>query len=342
MKNYLKIFCLSLVFISACGDNRDSTEWLVPQEEIFDGGPGKDGIPSIDTPNFSSVQDINFLEDTDLVIGYFNEGQIRAYPHDILDWHEIVNDDIANKSVALTYCPLTGTAIGWDRNVGNNKTTFGVSGKLYNSNLIPYDRNTDSYWSQIGLNCINGELFSTEIKTVPLIETTWETWKTAYPNSMVLNTDTGFSRTYGVYPYGDYITNHSRLAFPVEPLDDRIPAKERVLGLLSDAGNKSYRLSSFGNGKLVVDSIGDETYLIIGSQTLNFIVAYAIESDAEDWSYDPTNLPVIAKDGSGNALTIHGDIVDGPLSETSLSPTVSFMAYWFSLGAFYPGIDIYE
>ena len=147
-----------------------SDDWLIPQNEVRDGGPGKDGIPSIENPNFSSIEQIDFLEEQDIVIIVETGEDIKAYPHPILDWHEIVNDDIiemvngelvANSSLSLTYCPLTGTAIGWDSNVAGTKTSFGVSGLLYNSNLMPYDRATDSYWSQMEHKCVKGELAGT-------------------------------------------------------------------------------------------------------------------------------------------------------------------------------------
>ncbi len=254
MKNQIIILLAIVTMISACSkDEEDKPNvpptntptaidgWLVPSNQVFDGGPGKDGIPSIDNPSFSPVSEVTFLGDNDLVVGVVNGDVVKAYPHRILDWHEIVNDDIGSKSLAITYCPLTGTAVGWDRMIDDVKTEFGVSGKLYNTNLMPYDRLTDSYWSQIGLNCVNGELLSRKIITSAVIETKWSTWKSMYPNSQVMNLNTGYSRDYTVYPYGDYITNNSKLIFPVTPKDDRLPAKQRVLGVLSNTVNKVYQ-----------------------------------------------------------------------------------------------------
>ena len=171
---HLVLLCVMIIFI-ACSKDAETTsgsqEWLVPSNEVRDGGPGQDGIPSIDTPNFSTVSQVGFLNPNDIVIAIETEGGVKAYPHPILDWHEIVNDDLAGgKSLALTYCPLTGTAIGWDGMVNGNKTTFGVSGLLYNSNLIPYDRVTDSNWSQMSHKCVNGPLIGTEIGTFHVVE----------------------------------------------------------------------------------------------------------------------------------------------------------------------------
>ena len=159
--NYTWIFILLLTLTYGCNKEANpqsaSSEWLIPSGEVQDGGPGKDGIPSIDQPQFNTSEAVDFPSENDLIVGMVNDGIAKAYPHPILDWHEIVNDNIGDKAVALTYCPLTGTAIAWNRTINGETTTFGVSGKLYNSNLIPYDRATDSYWSQAKLECVNGE-----------------------------------------------------------------------------------------------------------------------------------------------------------------------------------------
>ncbi|MEM9937151.1 MAG: DUF3179 domain-containing protein, partial [Bacteroidota bacterium] len=192
-----------------------NNSWLIPQELVFDGGPGKDGIPSIDNPAFISVNEVDFLDDNDLIIGFREGDVVRGYPHPILDWHEIVNDEVGNTKIALTYCPLTGTASGWNRVINGTETTFGVSGLLYNTNLIPYDRNTDSNWSQMRLDCVQGTLRGTAVDLLPVLETSWSTWKKLYPTAEVLSTNTGFSRNYSRYPYGDYRTNDNNLIFPV-------------------------------------------------------------------------------------------------------------------------------
>lgn len=341
MKRSYLIFLGFLIFIS-CNSQRNASDWLIPSEEVFDGGPGKDGIPSIDNPQFSSVSGIQFLNDEDLVVGIINGPTVRAYPHPILDWHEIVNDEVGDLQVAITYCPLTGTAIGWDRNVNGTLTEFGVSGKLFNSNLIPYDRATDSYWSQIGLNCVNGEWLSTEIKTIPLIETSWKTWKALFPSSQILNTTTGFNRSYGEYPYQDYKTNHNRLFFPVDPLDTRLPAKDRVIAVLENNGAKAYRLALFGSDKVIEDTVGDKNIVVIGSQEKNLMLAFENSLGLENLTISFDQLPLIAVDADGNKLGVDGRIYAGPRTGQRLEPLNAFIGYWFSLGAFYPEIEIYE
>ncbi len=339
----MKYISLILVlFLFACGDsNSSSDEWTIPSSEVFDGGPGKDGIPSVDDPEFDSVTNTDYLDENDLVVGVIVNGTAKVYPHPILDWHEIVNDNISSQSFALTYCPLTGTALAWDRNVNGSETTFGVSGKLYNSNLMPYDRESDSYWSQLGLESVNGELVGTPANVFPLIETTWATWKAAYPNAQVMTTNTGFSRNYNQYPYGDFRTNHNNLIFPVSPFDNRLPAKERVFAALSTSTNRVYSIELFEDAQLIQDNIDSQEIMIIGSKADNFMVGFN-NPGLEGLSYVANALPVIAEDQDGNRITLSGAITSGPMSGTQLTPLKSVIGYFFSLGAFYPGIEIYE
>lgn len=321
-------------------------EWTVPRNEVLSGGPGKDGIPSVDEPKFVSPAEADYLVDNDLVLGYKVGNDIRAYPHNILNWHEIINDDIAGKHVAVTYCPLTGTGIGWDRELAGDVTTFGVSGKLYNSNLIPYDRKTDSFWTQIGLEAINGELKGKEVNTFFLVETTWKTWKTMYPETKVVSSNTGHSRNYRGYPYGDYRTDHDDISFPVKPMDNRLPAKERVHGIVVNEEAKVYRFSSFpGKINLVQDEFNGVPVVVVGSQEDNFIVSYEgdkQEGNTLEFKVVEDALPVILEDSKGNRYDIFGEVVEGPGKGNKLTPTTSFIGYWFSWGAFYPGVEIYE
>ncbi len=339
MKNLL---FLTILLLFGCNkdDNQAQTDWLIPFDEVLDGGPGKDGIPSVDAPQFDNVSDISFLNDNDLVIGMFHNGVSKAYPHQILDWHEIVNDDLSDISYALTYCPLTGTGIAWDRVIDGSKTSFGVSGKLYNTNLMPYDRATDSYWSQIRLDCVNGTQINKVINTYPIIETTWSTWKAAYPNSEVMNLTTGSNRNYGSYPYGDYRTNHSNIIFPVSNTDDRLPAKERALIVMGDQTKKVYSIELFAEDRAIEDTIDGTTIIVIGSKSKNFIVAYE-KGNLTEVVAVTDQLPTIATDTNGNRINLDGTIESGPLQDVQLTTFNSFIGYFFALGAFYE-VEIYE
>lgn len=364
MKNIFLLTIFGMLFVMSCGSSDsninsplegnggsnsgngdiDSNDWLIPVSEVRDGGPGKDGIPSIDNPKFSTVQEVlNIVSDDLLVIGIKVGNEVRAYPHFILDWHEIINDDIEDVSIAITYCPLTGTGIGWDRIVnGGTKTTFGVSGLLYNNNLLPYDRSTDSNWSQIRLQCVNGKRIGERPKIIPLVETTWGVWKSMYPQTKILNTNTGFSREYSRYPYGDYRTSNSFLIFPVNPTDDRLPSKERVLAVIDNEISKVFRFNSFGDGKVIKDVFYGRQILVVGDTKT--IVSFELDSETSvlTFEYDYNNSETFFKDNEGTAWNIFGEAISGPRKGAKLKPKISFIAYWFSIGAFYPQAEIYS
>ena len=317
------------------GTPNDFTEWSIPKSEVFDGGPGKDGIPALENPNFVQAQSVSVLKDSDLVLGFKNGNDIRAYQHIILDWHEIINDKVGDVALAVTYCPLTGTGIGWNREIKGTETTFGVSGLLYNTNLIPFDRSTNSNWAQILNESVNGSLLGEKIDLIKLVETDWKTWKALYPSTKVVGLNTGFSRTYGVSPYGDYNTNNSRFLFPV-PKDARLPSKDRVHAIVDGKGAKVYQFGDFTSTNIFKDSFQTKDYVIIGNE--NFIVSFELNEEQNtlvyDYVYDGTS-DVVAQDSKGNRYTVFGEAVSGPDAGIKLKPSASFMAFWFSIPAFY-------
>jgi len=317
-----------------------NSDWLIPIDQILDGGPGKDGIPSIDDPQFTKASEITFMNDDWLVTGIVHDGKIKAYPHPILDWHEIVNDEIGSLELAITYCPLTGTGIGWDRNINGQVTTFGVSGLLYNTNLMPYDRLTNSTWSQQRLDCVNGELIGNRINTYSLVETTWKTWKSSFPESEVLNTNTGHNRSYGNYPYGDYRSNNTRILFPISNEDNRLPNKERVLGVFIGDQQKVYTFQPNSIGiELLEDQLSITDLIIIRSVEHNFIIAFT-KLPGTEYSVVNNNFPYILENQDGVQYNILG------IPDSNGAPVLQlpeqFIGYWFSWGTFYPDIDIYE
>ncbi len=320
--------------------------WLIPAAEVKDGGPGKDGIPSIDNPTFLSASDALYLEDEDLIVGYKKGDEVRAYPHKILDYHEIVNDVVNGSSVTITYCPLTGSAIGWVPIANNATTEFGVSGLLYNTNLIPYDRTTDSNWSQMRLECVNGPLSGTKIETFHIVETTWKTWKEMYPATKVLSNFTGFSRNYDIYPYGDYKTNHQNLLFRVNPDDNRLPRKDRVLGVIVNEEARVYQVAKLSDEiQTINDSYNGEDIVVLGSKSKNFLVAFnraLIDGTILDFEALSNEGPIVMEDNEGNKWDIFGEAVSGPRKGVRLKHSTSFIGYWMAWGAFYPNADIFQ
>lgn len=342
---YLFSSCANDDFVppTTTGGTVNTTEWLIPTDEVRDGGPGKDGIPSIDSPGFDDIASTDYMDSDDLIIGFKVGEEVRAYTHPVLDWHEIVNDRIGDVNIALTYCPLTGTAIGWDRKINGFVTTFGVSGLLYNSNLIPYDRNTNSNWSQIRLDCVNGALAGREIELFQVVETTWETWQAMYPDSKILTTFTGFSRQYGTYPYGNYRTSED-LIFPVSRTDNRLHPKERVLGLIVEGKVKAYTFDSFETAAVVEDNFNELDLIVAGSKADNYLVAFQRTHEGLTFSAfsNPEFPDVIMKDDEGNEWNIFGEAVVGPRVGERLDNVTSFIGYWFSWAAFYSDVEIFE
>lgn len=328
--------------------NRINTDWRLPKDEIIDGGPGKDGIPALEDPKLvsSSNAEASYLFENELVMGIISEDQVHAYPHNVLDWHEIINTTVGDLFVSITYCPLTGTGTAWDRKIEDEVTTFGVSGLLYNSNLIPYDRLSNSNWSQMLLQGVQGKLADKRVKTYNVIETTWKTWKNMYPNTVVVSEVVGLGRNYNLYPYRDYKTSDFIL-FPVNNEDDRLHPKERVLGITYDTQGTVYRFESVQGGGLIHDQFEGKDIMVIGNDTENYLVSYYKEDvdgnpiDVE-FEYVANELPVILKDNLGNYWDIFGKVVEGPNLGLTLKPTGGFIGYWFSWAAFFPDIKIYE
>ena len=309
-----------------------ATDWIIPVNKVLDGGPGRDGIPALENPIMVNAQSASLLSDSDLVLGYKKGNDIRAYQHDVLDWHEIINDNIDDVSLAITYCPLTDTGIGWNRFIDGIETTFGVSRLLYQTNLIHFDRATKSNWSQILGESVNGSLVGKDIDLITLVETDWKTWKTMFPNTTVIGLNTGFSRTYGTYPYSDYKTNNNLFFFPT-PKDTRLPSKDRVHGITIGGFAKVYRFSDFETSHIITDTFRERNYLLVGNA--NFIASFELDASQNvldfEYIFDGTSDAVL-QDNQGGQYNIFGEALSG---SGQLKPSESFMGYWFSIPAFY-------
>jgi len=230
------------------GESVSGTDgWLVPKDNVFVGAL-RDAIPAIEEPEYHVNKDdtpTDILPNiSSVVVGIKYNGTSKLYPHNILNWHEIINDKISDYYYSIIFCPLTGTATVWNRKIDNTITTFGVSGLLYNNNVMPYDRKTNSIWSQMLLKSVQGELTGTNSENYFVLETNYETWIEISKDHQLMNTNTGYSRDYSRNPYGTYPSN-STINFPVNFIDTRLHPKERVLGVIVDGKAKAYRFSSF-------------------------------------------------------------------------------------------------
>jgi len=205
----------------------------IPVAEIQSGGPPRDGIPALDHPEAISAREAVW-DDAEIVLGVVSNGAARAYPVAILTWHELVNDTVGGRSILVSYCPLCGTGIVFDREVEGRKQTFGVSGLLYRSGLLMYDRETESLWSQISAQAVTGPSLGRRLELVRSTMDRWGTWKKAHPETTVLTRNTGHRMDYDRSPYGDYAVS-GRLVFPA-PLDGRYHPKMPTVGLRRPGG----------------------------------------------------------------------------------------------------------
>uniref|UniRef100_UPI003562AC4F DUF3179 domain-containing protein n=1 Tax=Halomonas sp. TaxID=1486246 RepID=UPI003562AC4F len=296
------------------------------REAIRSGGPGKDGIPSIDRPRFESASEAD-LAPGERVIGVFLNGEARAYPQRILVWHEIVNDELSGEAVSITYCPLTGTALGFKR----GDTEFGVSGRLVNSNLVMYDRASDSEWPQIVAVAIDGPLAGQGLEAFRVVWTTWERWQARHPDTRVLTDQTGFVRNYRRDPYGSYdplsgyYRPDSRRLFPVMHDDARFPPKTEVLGFRTRHGAAAIAPGALDDETVIHLAVGDSHYSVVSDPELGtgwvFHNPEQISIDSQALRYGP--------EGVGGGGT------------DELEPVNAFEAMWFAWAAFYPDTVLY-
>ena len=214
----------------------------IPEAAIEKGGPPRDGIPSLDSPRFEAAAQATDMTPDARVLGLVIDGIAKAYPIAILNWHELVNDHFGGQRVIVSYCPLCGTGMAFSSRAAGRELEFGVSGLLYNSDVLLYDRQTHSLWSQILGSAVTGLLRGTRLEPLVLAHTDWQDWRRRHPDTRVLSRDTGFRRDYDRNPYLGYDSRPS-LFFDVAHQDPRYPNKEWVLGIEVDGRFRAYPFS---------------------------------------------------------------------------------------------------
>lgn len=208
------------------------TDLRIEFDAIKSGGPPRDGIPSIDSPKFISPTKADFMKDDDIVLSFTEGKTTRAYPLRVLVWHEIVNETINGKPILVTYCPLCGTAMIFDRKIKNVVRSFGVSGMLYQSDVLMYDRESESLWSQLKMEAVSGNVSGTPLELLPSAHLTWKAWKEKHPQGEVLSTDTGHQRSYAGEAYASYFKSpETMFPAPIERKD--LPKKDWVIGVVA-------------------------------------------------------------------------------------------------------------
>jgi len=305
---HLKLIALAGLLLTVVLDTQSAekngfsiTDPLIPADEIHAGGPPRDGIPAIDKPRFITPAEANFLQAEDRVLGIARNGIARAYPIAILNWHEIVNDDFDGEPVVVSFCPLCGTGMAWLATVDGQALDFGVSGLLYNSDMLLYDRQTESLWSQIRRQAISGPHKGQQLQPVAVEHTQWADWRQRHPATQVLSRETGARRDYSRNPYAGYGSSRN-LYFPVAQQDRRYHPKEAVLGLELAGQFKAYPFAELNRSDAVVrDTVAGQVVTI---------------------HYDREHHTAVALDAQGEPL-----------------PAV--IAYWFAWYAFHPDTAVY-
>ncbi|HSH22731.1 MAG TPA: DUF3179 domain-containing protein [Acidimicrobiales bacterium] len=319
-------------------------------DELRAGGPPPDGIPSVDEPTFLRAGDASFLADDEPVLALEVGREARAYPVQILTWHEIVNDTVAGVPVAVTYCPLCNSAVAYDRRLGDRVLSFGVSGLLHRSALVMFDRQTESLWTHYTGQAIAGTLTGQELRTFPVSTVSWGDWRSEHPDGWVLSRDTGHRRSYGTNPYPGYDDVDTSPFLFEGRVDDRLAAKTRVLGIGDEEGAVTIVLDELARTGVVPLEVGGRALVAFhrpgtASALDHDTVAGGRDVGATgvfDRKVDGKELTFRAEGGSfvdqetGSTWTILGTAVSGPLTGHQLSPVEHVDTFWFAWAAYLP------
>jgi hypothetical protein len=277
----------------------DLSNASIPVAEVLSGGPPRDGIPAIDKPRFIAAHRADFLTDDSRVIGVSLGDEARAYPIAILNWHEIVNDHINGEAIVVTFCPLCGTGMVFET---SPYTDFGVSGLLYNSDVLLYDRQTESLWSQLKMQAVSGKRLGEKLTLLAASHTSWADWRARYPHTRVLSTETGFRRDYQRDPYRDY-AKQRQTYFPVANQNSRYHPKEMVIGVVQGETVKAWPFAELAKAdQAVADTLGSEAVTVIFN----------------------------AEARSGRVVDANGEEIP------------STTGFWFAWMAFYPQSEVYQ
>lgn len=325
-------------------DSGADEPWLIPTSNVADGGPGKDGIPALQQPSFELATAVTVVEPDDLVVVVRDGNQVKAYPEDILDYHEIVNDGPTDEPFVVSYCPLTASAVAWKGRAADADPTFGVSGLLYNSNLLLYDRQTDTVWSQMLQQAVSGARIGQRPETVQVFETKFSTLTSMYPDALVMTRNTGHVRNYDAYPYGDYRESRE-LLFRTAPRENLLHPKERAVGVHTDSSAKVYQIAGFGTSTQAInEQFEGQSIVVVGNSALDLAVIYSRElSDGTILSMSPlqNDLPNVMTDTEGNVWDVFGTAVSGPRVGAQLSHVQSYAAMWFAWSAHFNDVEIH-
>ena len=336
----------------------DFSKHTLPYSEILSGGPPKDGIPAIDAPAFVTVAEADaWLAPNEPIIFFEANGDARAYPLQVFMWHEIVNDIVGDLPVTITFCPLCNTAIAFERTVAGRVLDFGTTGRLHYSNLIMYDRQTETWWQQATGEAIAGELTGTRLTFLPAAIVAWSDFKAAHPGGKVLSRETGYDRPYGRNPYAGYDdVNSPPFLYDGPETPGFLPPVARVLALDLNGEAKAYPYDVLQRVSVVNDTVGGTGIVVFwaagtasaldggtvaGGRDVGSANAFARVLDGRVLTFGFDGIRIVDNE-TGSVWDILGRALSGPLAGKQLAPVVAVNHFWFSWAAFKPETQVYQ
>lgn len=327
-----------------------------PLDAIVSGGPPKDGIPALTNPVFVRQSEVSYLGDEDLVLGIVVGGEPRAYPENIGWWHEIVNDRIGGQPISITFCPLTGTGLVFaTQDEGGGQFELGVSGLLFNNNLVMYDRRDGlTLYPQLFFTAVEGPRQGESLRLLPVVETTWGTWKRLHPDTRVIAGGTYPLSQYTSYPYGDYRTNHSFLLFGLRPSLSRnpnpyavsYPTKDGLLGVRLEGQAKAYLFADMGERAVIDDQVGGVEIAVVWDRASHLALPYLRQVDDQILSFeiDPAaGFPFGLRDRqTGTRWDVEGRGIEGPLQGKRLVMAPAHTSFWFAWVSFWQETEVWQ
>lgn len=351
--------CIPQRFRSQWSDT-DFCNASIDFDSVLSGGPPRDGIPAVDFPNMQSVADASaWLVEQSPVIAVEIEGEARAYPQAILMWHEIANDEIAGVPIAVTFCPLCNSSIVFDRRLNEQELTFGVSGILRNSDMVMFDRETESWWQQFTGQGIVGELNGELLDIIPSQVIGFGQFAEQYPDGLVMSRETGTNRSYGVNPYSGLDDGQSGVInLYTGEYDERLPDRSRVLAAEIDGVLMAYPFGALREEIAINDTLGATEVIAFWQPGVASSLDTVQIDDGRDIGTaalfdrtleDGTVLNFVWDDSSntlrdeqtGSIWNLFGEAIEGELAGTELTQLVAAPHYWFAWAAFHPETNVY-
>lgn len=336
----------------------DFSRHTISYDDVLSGGPPKDGIPAVDNPQFTTVDAANeWLRPNEPVVLVEVGDVAKAYPLQVLTWHEIVNDEVGGVPISVTFCPLCNTAIGFEREFDGQVLDFGTTGRLRFSNLIMYDRQTETWWQQATGDGIAGRYAGSRLNFYPANIVSWDDFRATHPDAEVLSRDTGYSRAYGRNPYAGYddITS-SPFLYRGPRTPGELAPMARVLTVELDGDTVAYPYSLLEEAQVVNDTVAERPVAIFwqagtasaldassiaDGRDVGTGVAFDRMVDGQLLEFEWTG-EVIRDTQSNSVWNLLGEAIEGPLAGEQLQAVVSINHFWFSWAAFRPDTRVFE